>query len=446
MTSCNCNIITCYITCKNNKKLLLEVNKKMKLMKVTFLTMLFALLLLPTVASPSVVESIATNVSTVPTFKATNNNRTLVIYTYESLLQWGDNPEQVYNAVFTEFGDRYGINVTVVRFKDAHTMLQRLIEERLNPQADIVIGLDDILAIKAKESGVLLPYTPANLSLIRSDLVDILDPEHYLVPYDYGLIALVYDTKYVNDTTYPQMSHLTFEDFLNKSLASQLIVEDPTQSSTGLGYLLWQLAIYEKVLNKSWTEWWNATYDKISIKGSWGDAYDEFLSKQSTRHIVVSYGTDGAYSYHFYNDTRYSATLVYANNSYYGWLQVEGIGIVNGTDNLNISKAFVNWFLSDEVQQYIPLNNWMYPANTHVKLPDAYKYAIDPSKVKVANTLLSKDEIKQNLDSWLITWLNVVSQTPESQKSLDIYYIAGGIIAIAVIGLFVIMLRRKRII
>ncbi|MCD6484626.1 MAG: thiamine ABC transporter substrate-binding protein [Candidatus Odinarchaeota archaeon] len=418
----------------------------MKLRNSIFLVMLISLLLLPTMASPSVVEAVVTNASTISNFRTTNDNQTLVIYTYESLLQWGDNPDQVYNAVFTEFENRYGINISVVRFKDAHTMLQRLIEERLNPQADIVIGLDDILATKAKESGILEPYTPTNLSLVRSDLVDVLDPEHYLVPYDYGLIALVYDTNYVNETTYPQISHLAFEDFLNESLASQLIVEDPTQSSTGLSFLLWEIAIYEKILNKPWTEWWNATYDKISVKGGWGDAYDEFLSEHSTRHIVVSYGTDGAYSYHFYNDTRYSATLVYANNSYYGWLQVEGIGIINGTDNLNESKAFIEWFLSDEVQQYIPLNNWMYPANTHVQLPEDYKYAIDPSKVKVANTLLSKDEIKQNLDSWLISWLEIVSQPPEAQENLDIYYIAAGIIAIAVVGLFVIMLRKKRII
>jgi flagellar basal body-associated protein FliL len=38
----------------------------------------------------------------------------LVIYTYESLLKWGDDPDAVRKAVFEGFNDKYGVSVKVV--------------------------------------------------------------------------------------------------------------------------------------------------------------------------------------------------------------------------------------------------------------------------------------------------------------------------------------------
>lgn len=331
----------------------------------------------------------------------------LVIYTYESLLEWGDNPEAVRDAVFGEFARRYGVNITVRRFSDARSALLRLIEEKDNPEADVIIGLDDILVIEAINANVLEPYIPENLSRIRESLIDALDPNHYVVPYDFGLIAFVYDTAYVNDSSYPEIKSLNFTTFLNESYSKQLIVEDPTQSSTGLSFLLWQIAVYEKILNKNWTNWWSEVKDNIMVTSSWGDAYDAFLNPSIGRHIVVSYGTDGAYSYYFYESTQYSAVLTNEQNML-GWLQIEGIGLVKNAKHKDLAKLFINWFLSDEVQQYIALNNWMYPANKFVDLPDAYEYAINPDDVTIANTLISKQEIENNLQNWLRTWLEIM--------------------------------------
>ena len=151
----------------------------------------------------------------------------LVIYTYESLLRWGKDPEAVWDRVFYEFGRRHGCNVTVVTFSDAGTMLRALIEEREEPRADVVIGIDNILVFQAKKWGVLEPYTPSNIGDLRPELVEALDPEHYVVPYDYGLIAFVYDSERVDAAV---MEALSFESFYNPPLASLLVVEDPTTS------------------------------------------------------------------------------------------------------------------------------------------------------------------------------------------------------------------------
>ncbi len=327
----------------------------------------------------------------------------VVVYTYESLLAWGPDPDAVYKKVFDGFTNATGIKVEIRKFSDAGEMLSEVIRQvkEGKVEADVVIGIDNIQIIKAKEEGVLEPFIPSNIGEIYEWLVQDYDPEHYAIPYDYGVIAFVYDTNYINPD---QMSNLTFESFYG-DLGKTLVVEDPRTSSTGLAFLLYQIGVYEKYLGKDWTQWWRDVKPKV-VK-SWGDAYDLFLNEQY--HIVVSYGTDPAYSYFFYNSTRYGAALATYNGKPLAWLQIEGIGIVKGAPHRKAAEKFVEWFLSKDVQEEIPLNNWMYPANKNVELPEAYKYAINPLDVELVNNRLTQEEIATNLDNWINEWLSVVS-------------------------------------
>ncbi|MCE4617326.1 MAG: thiamine ABC transporter substrate-binding protein [Desulfurococcales archaeon] len=335
----------------------------------------------------------------------------ITIYTYESLLQWGDNPEAVWDAVFGAFERDTGIKVNVVNFSDAGTALNRALLDIQTGQEppDIIIGLDNILVHKAKEKGVLEKYTPSNIDQINPELIQALDPEGYAIPYDYGLIALVYDSTKIPDNL---MSNLTFQDLLTrtvlingeeKRLVDLLVTENPQTSSTGLSFLLWQIAVYQHYELGDWTQWWRQGHPRVVE--SWGDAYSLFPDPYP---IVVSYGTDPAYSYHFYNDTKYKAALVWYNGKQVAWLQVEGIALLKDAPHKECAKRFIDWFLSPSVQKYIPLNNWMYPANTQVQLPKDYQYAINPSQVELANQYLTTEEVATNVDNWIDTWLAAV--------------------------------------
>ncbi len=337
-------------------------------------------------------------------FSKETREKTVTVYIYESLLAWGKEGEKLRQKLFNEFTQETGIKVRVVTFSDAGEMLAKVIEEVRSGrvEADVVIGIDNIQIRKAKQLGILIQYTPSNINEIYDWLIESYDPEHYAIPYDYGVIAFVYDTKYISDEV---MNNLTFQAFYNKTLASTLVVEDPRTSSTGLSFLLYQITIYEKYLGINWHEWWSRVKPKI-VKG-WGDAYDLFLKEQY--HIVISYGTDPAYSMYFENTTRYKAALIHVNNKPVAWLQIEGIGIVKGAPHLEEAKKFVEWFLSVKVQREIPLNNWMYPANKNVELPEVYKYAINPLNVEIANTKITQEEIAKNLDKWLDEWEQVIS-------------------------------------
>ncbi len=329
----------------------------------------------------------------------------LVIYTYQSLLACGPNPNQTWDKVFGGFERTYNVKVRIVKFSDAGEMLAKIIEEVKSGhvEADVVIGLDNIQIIKAKKEGVLEPYTPKNIGEIYDWLIQSYDPEHYAIPYDYGLIAFVYDTRYINEST---IQDLTFEKFINTDLGKTLVVEDPRTSSTGLSFLLYEITVYEKYLGKDWRTWWEKV--KPAVKKSWDDAFDAF--ENGEYHIMVSYATDPAYSVFFYNSTIYKATLVKYHGKLLGWLQIEGIGIVKGAKHPELAKKFIEWFLSKEVQEEIPLNNWMYPANKNVELPDVYKYAIDMNQVEVVNLKMPQEEIAENLDKWIEEWTTIMGQ------------------------------------
>ncbi len=340
----------------------------------------------------------------------TNKEPDLVIYTYDSLLAWGKDANKTYDQVFGNFERMYNVKIEIRKaFSDAREMMLTAIQEKDNPTADIIIGVDNILIHEALANDLFEPYTPANISQIRQDLIAELDPEHHVIPFDFSLIALVYDMNYLNSSTTPSINNLTFEDLLNDTYANTLIVENPTLSSPGLSFLLSQIAVYEKILHKDWKTWWQTIKSKVRVASGWSEAYDLFFTPQANRHMVVSYGTDAAYSMYFYNSTTTNATLTRDNGQPCGWMQIEGIGLVKNAKHAELAKKFIDYFLSVQVQELIPTNNWMYPANTHATLPECYNYAINPNDVYQLNQLLSYDEIEANLSTWLEDWQTIMS-------------------------------------
>lgn len=332
----------------------------------------------------------------------------LTIYTYGSLFKYGDDPNATYAAVFGAFERQYNVNITVRYFSDAGDIIPALLSERNSPKADLVIGLTSVLAAKAKQENLLQPYAPPSLSKVPTYLVNDLDPDHYVVPYEYGLIAIDIDGSYINESAYPSIGSLSYEDLRAPALASSLLVENPATSSVGQDFLLSQIVFYQQVLKSDWKPWWRSVRDYVKVVPGWDDAFGIFSSANTNYHMVVSFGTDPAYSAYF-NYTMYRTVVPQHNGTMYGWLQIEGMGIVNNAPHADTAKAFEEWMLSDVVQNLIPLNEWVYPAVSTVQLPDVYKFAIDPSKVSILNNLVPTSQLAQNLPQWLEEWQSIMA-------------------------------------
>ena len=337
---------------------------------------------------------------------------TLVVYTYADFMAWGENPNETWDKVFYEFGRTHNVTVKVVTFDDARTMLTTLIQEaqRGQPGADVVIGVDNLLVVEAKKAGVVdCYYSPVANSTVPPSIADALDPERCVTPFDYGLIAIVYDPSRLNSTELSMLEHPTLSDLA--TLAGKLVTEDPTKSSPGLAFLFWEIAVSEKLEHHDWRDWWRGVAGKIDIEPSWSSAFDVFTSKTQDRPIIVSYGTDTAYSAYENNGTpTLRATLIYSGGKATGWLQVEGVMVVKGSKHPQLAREFVDWLLSRQVQELIPLNQWMLPANSQAPLPSIFqKYALTLDDVDiVANNLFTPEEISSNYESWLQAFLRVV--------------------------------------
>ncbi|NHJ47257.1 MAG: thiamine ABC transporter substrate-binding protein [Asgard group archaeon] len=333
----------------------------------------------------------------------------LVIYVHESFMAWGDpvDYDLVMNQTFYNFGLLHNVTVNVQVFPGMVEAFNVLISQKDNPQADIVIGLDNTMVGQAKSEGILKPITSGvNLENISADLIADLDPEKYLVPVDYGLIAIIFDTEFLNTTTHPEILELNFTHLID-TFGNDFVVQDPTQSATGLNFLLSQIVFYDKVLGLDWQTWWEEAKEVVSIDKSWSDAWERVFSAKED-HMMVSYGTDPAYNAFFGYSFEQNAALIHHNSEEYGWLQIEGIGIVEGTDNESLAKDYINYILSPDVQDYIATNNWMFPANNQTILPPCYDYAITTENVTVLNGLITSSDITDNYQSWLNSWERIV--------------------------------------
>lgn len=329
-----------------------------------------------------------------------------VVYTYSSFMDWGDDgAHAVLERAFAPFEQEHGIDIDFVILEaDANFIVSKLVSEQTNPVADIVIGIDNILILQESARSVLEPYESPMLEHVNQTLVDILDPDHYLTPFDFGLVALIYETTSINTTTNPELAQLTFADLASSELASALVTEDPRFSSPGLSFLLSQIAVYESILEEDWTLWWEEVADHISVQEGWTEAWS-LWSTSPTKHLLVSYGTDPAYSAYFLGTAPDTAVApLYYNGAHWAWMQVEGVGLVKNGPNPDLGRAFIDYCLNMSVQQEVALNQWMFPVHSDVVLPEVFQYAIHPDEINVLNSLLSRSQIVANLDSWLDEW------------------------------------------
>ncbi|MHA1347529.1 MAG: thiamine ABC transporter substrate-binding protein, partial [Candidatus Heimdallarchaeaceae archaeon] len=169
------------------------------------------------------------------------DNYELTIYSYESLLA---DPGYDFVESYSNYSGIPEENIRLVLVEDTNTIVTQAVLEKNNPIADVLIGIDNVLIHIAKREDILVPYSSPSLDNISEELVDNLDPNHYLLPYDYGIIALWYDISRINSSILQEINNLTLEDIISLELDKNLVVEDPTLSSPGLGFLLWTIAVY----------------------------------------------------------------------------------------------------------------------------------------------------------------------------------------------------------
>ncbi|HXY47283.1 MAG TPA: thiamine ABC transporter substrate-binding protein [Thermoplasmata archaeon] len=333
---------------------------------------------------------------------------TLIVYTYSSL--FGGSGTPAFDAVFEPFESAHHVRIDVEY--PAGTLASTLLSEANAPEADLVIGLDEITAPQAEQYHLLTPYSPPELANVSSGLVDEISPDHGVVPYEYGYLAIDYNLSFAAGT-HGAIERATFPEFTsNASWARQLLIEDPTVDITGEEFLAWEIEYYETVLHQNWTTFWKDVMPNLAYKPapSWDEAFEEFTTPPGSPALVVSYSTDPAYAAFYNQSGEYNSTVSWWNGSAYGWRTIYGVGIVAGSRHLALDEEFEDWLLSGAVQSEIPTNEWEYPANGTVPLPSVFDAAIDPSAIVPLNNATTPAALAASIGGWVTTYEELADQ------------------------------------
>jgi thiamine transport system substrate-binding protein len=343
--------------------------------------LLLALLLLAACAP----EATATPQSTEP--------QTLTVMTHDSF--------SVSEGVVKAFEDANHAKIVFLQSGDAGAALNKAILTKEAPLADVLFGVDNTFLSRALEGDIFEAYESPALREIPDQFK--LDASNRALPVDYGDVCINYDKAYFadNNLAVPQ----SLEDLTRPEYEGLLVVENPATSSTGLAFLLATVAHF----GDSFTEYWQALKDNgVVVVDGWETAYYNNFSASSGRGpqpMVVSYGTSPAVEVVFAEkplDDAPTASILGPDTCF---RQIEFVGILKGTENLQLAEKFVDFMLSLQFQEDVPLQMYVYPVHPEAALPDQFtKYAQAPEQAAA----LAPDVIAQNRDTWIQAWTDVV--------------------------------------
>jgi len=317
-------------------------------------------------------------------FGCTEQQSDLTIYTYDSMVsEYGLGP-----LVIPKFEEQCDCKVKIVSKGDAGQLLATLILEKDNPKADLVIGIDNSLYSKAVKVGILEKFVPENIYLVPENLR--LDNQGYLIPYDYGFIAFIYDSKKID------IKMDSFESLLDPSLAKKIAIQHPKTSTPGLALLLWTISVYG---DPGYKEYWKKLKPNIlTVTDGWDESAGLFSAGEVP--IYLSYASSPPYYVEFEEIDHFLA----ANFKEGHYVQIEGMGIIKGTKNRLLAEQFIEFSLEKSFQDEIPLTQFMFPINQSVELPGSFEYAIKPEKTLE----LDRTQIEEKSEEWILEWEKIM--------------------------------------
>ena len=310
----------------------------------------------------------------------------LTIYTYDSFnSEWGPGP-----VVFKRFEEQCACKLKVVSPGDSGTVLNRVILEKANPKADILLGLNNSELEKSFSYDLWEPYRSPLLEKVPAEL--LVDKNNRVTPFDYGFIAFVYDSQKLKN---PPNS---LQDLLDPKYKRKIVIENPKTSSPGLSMLHWTISVYGE---DGYLDYWKKLKPNLlSVTDGWSAAYGMFTKGEVP--IVLSYVTSPAYHLEYEKTERYQAAVFQEGH----YRQIEFAGILKGTRRSKRAQEFIDFMLSEKFQNVIPLTNWMFPVVQYQPLPESFRIAPQPKSAPELNPA----RVNQQNSKWLKAWSRAMSE------------------------------------
>lgn len=319
---------------------------------------------------------------------------TLTVMTHDSFAA----SEEVIQA----FEEANNAKVTFLASGDAGAALNKAILSKDAPLADVFYGVDNTFLSRALEAGIFEPYPSPALANIPARFQ--LDPQNRLLPVDYGDVCINYDKSYFAENDLPVPGSL--EDLLMPQYQGLLVMENPATSSPGLAFLLATIAHFG---DPGYLDYWAGLRENgLVVVNDWETAYYTNFSAssgQGPQPMVVSYGSSPPAEVIFAQtplDDAPTASIIGPETCF---RQIEFVGILQGTEQRALAEKFVDFMLSEQFQEDMPTQMFVFPVNQNANLPEAFiKYAQIPEQPAE----LDPDRIAANREQWIQAWTETV--------------------------------------
>ena len=288
-------------------------------------------------------------------------------------------------AALTElFTQKTGIPATYLRATTGE-LVSRVIAEKDDPQADILLGGASSYHIQAANAGALEAYL--------SPLAKNLPP--YAVASDAtwtGFCVLTLGIG-VNKTRFASKFPgvavpRTWEDLLNPAFKGEIVMTDPVASSTSYLFVQGQLQ------RLGWDKGWNYLLALSQSVGQFPDSGSAPPKLIGTGEYAI--GIAYLHALTKYKSQGFDIQLVAPPQSVG---DVDCISIMKNTKNLSAAKKFVDFMLSVEAQELMSSLDFTIPVNPAAKSVEGAIPIADIDLIEY-DTLKASEQRKEVLDRW----------------------------------------------
>jgi thiamine transport system substrate-binding protein len=312
---------------------------------------------------------------------------------------------QVSKDVLAAFEKQSGYKVKVLEDGDAGQAVNKAVLTKDNPQGDVFFGVDNTLLSRALDNGLFQSYEAKGSDSIKPEYVADKD-EHRVTPIDTGDICVNYDKAYFSEhkLTPPR----SFDDLVKPEYKNLLVTENASTSSPGLGFLLGTAAEYG---DDGWQDYWKKLKaNGVKVVDGWEQAYNEEFSGSAggkkagaDRPLVVSYASSPPAEVIYGDPKPTTAPTGVATGTCFR--QVEYAGLLSNAKNAEGGKALIDFLLTKQFQEDMPLNMFVYPVVEGAQVPEEFTeygpQAEDPETMDPA-------KIADNRDDWVKSWTSLV--------------------------------------
>lgn len=287
------------------------------------------------------------------------------------------------------FTAQTGVTVTVLQGGDAGALVTQAVLSQDNPTADVMFGVDNTWLTRALD--LFVPYESPALSDVDPSMV--IDPR--VTPIDFGDVCLNYEKSAFSEIAPPS----GLDDLLDPAYANMLVVENPATSSPGLAFLLATIAEYGE---DGWKDYWAALLANGTVVApDWETAYyANFTGGGGTGSpIVVSYASSPPAGVIFAEEPTEEALTATVTEGCFR--QIEYAGILKDSA---AARKLVDFMLSKEFQEDIPLNMFVFPARTDASLPTEF---VDYTEIPSNPLTMDPKTIDANRDRWIDEWTQI---------------------------------------